>query len=80
MNDVEPLETPEQPDSSSEHEEIEVQPTYAPAAMSLGITMFFWGATTMWLMSVAGAAVMIWSLWTWISAMRDDWRKEIASE
>ncbi len=46
------------------------RPTYAPAAMAMGIMMLLWGIVTMWIMSVGGAALMIWSLWTWINEIR----------
>lgn len=56
------------------------QPTYAPAAMALGIMMLLWGITTMWIMSLAGLGVMAWSLWMWINDIRLDWKKENAGE
>ncbi|RCS54060.1 hypothetical protein DTL42_02590 [Bremerella cremea] len=46
------------------------RPTYAPAGMALGIMMLLWGVTTMWIMSIAGLGVMIWSLWTWMNEIR----------
>ncbi|MEM8678348.1 MAG: hypothetical protein AAGF97_03235 [Planctomycetota bacterium] len=42
------------------------RPTYAPAAMAMGVMMLLWGIVTMWIMSAAGAGLMVWSLWTWI--------------
>ena len=36
----------------------------------LGIMMLLWGVTTMWIMSIAGLGVMIWSLWTWMNEIR----------
>ena len=47
------------------------QPTYAPAAMALGVMMLLWGLVTMWVMSAAGAGVMAWSLWSWINEIRE---------
>lgn len=46
------------------------RPTYAPAAMAMGIMMLLWGIVTMWIMSAGGAALMVWSLWTWINEIR----------
>ncbi len=47
------------------------RPTYAPAAMALGVMMLLWGIVTMWVMSAAGAGVMAWSLWTWINEISE---------
>ncbi|PQO40581.1 hypothetical protein DTL21_01235 [Bremerella cremea] len=71
MNDSEPMETTdaERPVAASV-EEAPPRPTYAPAAMALGVMMLLWGVTTMWIMSVAGLGVMIWSLWTWMNEIR----------
>jgi len=38
--------------------------------MALGIMMVLWGVVTMWIMSAAGAGLMMWSLWTWINEIR----------
>ncbi|MCA9110844.1 MAG: hypothetical protein KDA52_12900 [Planctomycetaceae bacterium] len=46
------------------------QPTYAPAAMALGVMMLLWGIVTMWPMSLAGVGLMTWSLWTWMQELR----------
>lgn len=62
------------------HEAPTPQPTYAPAAMALGIMMLLWGVTTMWIMSAAGLGVMAWALWMWISDIRLDWKKENRGE
>lgn len=62
------------------HEAPTPQPTYAPAAMALGIMMLLWGVTTMWIMSVAGIGVMTWALWMWINDIRLDWKKENRGE
>ncbi len=51
-------------------EAVPPRPTYAPAAMALGVMMLMWGITTMWIMSVAGLGVMAWSLWTWMNEIR----------
>ena len=46
------------------------RPTYAPAAMAMGVMMLLWGIVTHWIMSLAGASLMIWSLWTWVNEIR----------
>ncbi len=58
-------------DEANEASEIEVQPTYAPAAMALGVMMLLWGVVTMWIMSVAGACLIAWSLDSWIRDIRE---------
>ena len=50
------------------------QPTYAPAAMAMGIAMLAWGLLTHWSLSVAGAALIAWSLGSWIGAVARQWR------
>ncbi len=60
--------------------EITPRPTFAPAAMALGIMMLLWGITTMWIMSLGGFGVMAWALWMWINEIRQEWLEETASE
>ncbi len=67
-------------EAAKTHEAPTPQPTYAPAAMAVGIMMLLWGITTMWIMSVAGLGVMSWSLWMWINDIRLDWNKENTGE
>lgn len=67
-------------EAASTHEPPAPQPTYAPAAMALGIMMLLWGITTMWIMSVAGLGVMTWALWMWMGDIRLDWNKETTGE
>jgi len=67
-------------EAANAHPEVTPQPTYAPAAMALGIMMLLWGITTMWIMSLAGLGVMTWSLWMWIQDIRLDWNKENRGE
>ncbi len=68
------VETELEPGANSHHGgepvEPEVRPTYAPAAMALGVMMLLWGVVTMWIMSAAGAALIAWSLWSWIGDMQ----------
>ena len=45
------------------------QPTYAPAAMALGVAFVFFGLVTSYLFCAAGAAIMALSLKNWIGAM-----------
>ncbi len=54
-------------------EQAEAPPTYAPAAMALGVMMLLWGVTTMWIMSLAGASVIAWALCIWINEIRKQW-------
>lgn len=71
MNDSEPTEPlPSEPTATTAQEAAPPRPTYAPAGMALGIMMLLWGVTTMWIMSIAGLGVMIWSLWTWMNEIR----------
>ena len=57
-------------EQSGTAEDAAPRPTYAPAAMALGVMMLLWGIVTMWIMSAAGACLMAWSLWTWINEIR----------
>jgi len=49
----------------------EPQPTYVPAALAMGIMMLLWGILTNWIMSVAGAALMVWAIAAWIGEMHE---------
>ena len=51
-------------------------PTSAPAGIALGVAMGLWGIVTHWLMTVAGAALFVVSLWCWIAEIRLDWRRD----
>ncbi|GAA4420972.1 MULTISPECIES: hypothetical protein [Bremerella] len=79
MSESEAIQDAELPAASSE-EMAEIPPTYAPAAMALGVTMLLWGITTMWIMSAAGFAVMVYALWSWIIEISHDWKKESTGE
>jgi hypothetical protein len=50
-------------------------PTYAPAALALGLGLAFWGALTGWVVGLTGAALVAWSLREWFAAIRADWRR-----
>jgi len=54
-------------------EEPELRPTYAPAALAMGITFMFWGILTHWSMSLIGVAVMVGALWSWMNEIRSSW-------
>ncbi len=62
---------PKQPSNNSE---APPRPTYAPAAMAMGIMMMAWGIVTYWMMSLFGAGVFVWALWSWISEICQQWR------
>ena len=47
------------------------QPTYAPAAMALGVAFVFFGLVTSYLFCAAGAAIMALSLRSWIGGIVD---------
>ena len=49
----------------------EVQPTYVPAALAMGIMMLLWGILTNWIMSAAGALQMIWAVAEWVKEMHE---------
>jgi redox-regulated HSP33 family molecular chaperone len=57
------------------------RPTYAPAAMALGVAMTAWGMLTFSLttnsltfMSVMGAGLVAWALWSWMREVAIEWR------
>lgn len=52
------------------------QPTYAPIAMSMGVMFLVWGSMTHWTMSVGGALVIAWALWSWMGQICYDWKLE----
>jgi hypothetical protein len=47
------------------------RPTYAPAAMALGVAFVFFGLVTSFLFCAAGAVLMALSLKSWIGGMVD---------
>ena len=65
MNDNESREV-----SPSPAHDAPARPTYAPVAMALGVMLLLWGIVAMWVMSVAGAGLIVWSFWIWINELR----------
>ncbi|QDV49658.1 hypothetical protein [Gimesia fumaroli] len=54
-------------------EEPELRPTYAPAALAMGITFMSWGILTHWSMSVIGIAVIVGAIWSWMHEIHSSW-------
>jgi len=50
-------------------------PTYAPAALALGLLLAAWGVMTHWIMTATGAALTGWALAEWFAGLRSDWRR-----
>ena len=50
-----------------------MQPTYAPAALAMGIMFAFWGILTHWSMSVIGGLMMAGAIWAWMHEIRNTW-------
>ncbi len=51
------------------------QPTYFPAGMAMGVTFFFWGLITSWVIIGVGAGLFIASLAGWITDIRHERHK-----
>ena len=62
------------PTPSAGPPEIPPQPTYAPAALAMGVLFTLWGVTTHWFMSAAGIGLIAWSLISWVNDIRRHWR------
>jgi len=58
-------------ESSKAEASDEPQPTYVPAALAMGIMMLLWGILTNWIMSAAGAVVMVWAVAAWVQEMHE---------
>ena len=58
-------------DGSKAEASDEPQPTYVPAALAMGIMMLLWGILTNWIMSAAGAVVMVWAVAAWVQEMHE---------
>ncbi|QDT41553.1 hypothetical protein Pan241w_16160 [Gimesia alba] len=54
-------------------EEPEMRPTYAPAALAMGITFMSWGILTHWSMSVIGIMVIVGAVWSWMHEIHSSW-------
>ena len=52
----------------------EVRPTYAPAAVAMGVMMIAWGMLTHWTVSAFGAGLFAWALWNWMNEVCRQWR------
>ena len=48
------------------------KPTYMPAMFALGVTLFFWGFITSWVIFVAGVILLAVSLGGWIWDIKDE--------
>ncbi|WP_417381620.1 hypothetical protein [Gimesia sp.] len=65
---------PDLPETHSEETtEPELQPTYAPATLALGIMFMFWGILTHWSMSLIGIMVMVGGIWAWMKEINSSW-------
>ncbi|QDU49148.1 hypothetical protein [Gimesia panareensis] len=58
---------------TTETPEPEMRPTYAPAALAMGIMFAFWGILTHWSMSVIGGLMMVGAIWAWMHEIRNTW-------
>jgi Flp pilus assembly protein TadB len=45
-------------------------PTYWPAALALGITLFLWGLVSTVLLAISGLVIFAAALWNWIQEVR----------
>lgn len=53
--------------------ELATRPTYAPAALSMGVMMVFAGVVTHWTVSLIGAGLCSWALWSWMYEVCYEW-------
>ena len=60
----------------AESREVMPRPTYAPAAMSMGVMMLVWGILTYWTMSLAGAGLLVWALSSWMNEVCQEWKSQ----
>ncbi|MCH9652703.1 MAG: hypothetical protein K0U86_00340 [Planctomycetes bacterium] len=72
MNHADTQESPE-PENTEQEIEQELEPTYSPAALAMGITFMLWGILTHWSMSLIGVAVIVGALWSWMNEIRSSW-------
>jgi len=54
-----------------EHEHLP-HPTYFPAGMAMGVTFFFWGLITSWVIIAIGAGLFVAALAGWITDIRHE--------
>lgn len=50
------------------------QPTYFPAGLAMGVTFFFWGLITSWVILLVGVALFIAALAGWLTEIRHERR------
>lgn len=60
----------------TEAEEVTPRPTYAPITMAMAITMLAWGILTHWTISLTGAGIFVWGLWSWMEEITMAWGSE----
>ena len=71
MSDAQQQERPER-DWSEPRPASAPAPTYAPAALALGITLFGWGLLVSAVLSLVGLVLMILAMASWIRSWMDD--------
>jgi hypothetical protein len=47
-------------------------PTYFPAGLAMGVTFFFWGLITSWVVMLVGGVLFAASLAGWITEIRNE--------
>jgi hypothetical protein len=61
-------------ESAAEKSEVVTRPTYAPAAIAMGVMMLAWGILIHWTLSAFGAGLFVWALWKWMNEVCHEWR------
>ena len=51
-------------------------PTYFPAGMAMGVSFFFWGLITSWVILAVGGGVFVASLAGWITEIRHERKRD----
>jgi hypothetical protein len=51
-------------------------PTYFPAGLAMGVTFFFWGLITSWVILLVGIGLFAAALAGWITEIRNERRSE----
>lgn len=62
------------PDWSEPKPDVLAKPTWAPAALALGVTLIGWGLITSFIMLAIGLAVFTFSIATWIKELCNERR------
>jgi hypothetical protein len=52
------------------------RPTYFPAGMAMGVTFFFWGLITSWVILAVGVGLFASSLAGWITEIRHERKRD----